>query len=195
MGFETELKYAVAAPFSKDELFSYPPVSENRGEIRTLTMRTEYLDTEDDLAKRLGITLRRREENGKSVFCVKVNKKRSGALSLRGEWNAECDDIKEALTLLSKQGAPTELFLKEELVCVARVSFTRWECEVTLPEMKFILSYDEGILGRDTAFSEIEIELVSGDVEKLLKFGEELKEHFPLREEALSKYARALLYK
>ena len=55
-----------------------------------------------------------------------------------------------------------------------------------------MLSFDEGTFGEDTPFSEIELELKSGDTDELLRFGRELSLKYGLVPETSSKHARAV---
>lgn len=195
MGKEIELKYVPCGTLSKEEVFDLPYIRENAGEKRRLEMATEYLDTEDSLASSLGITLRRRLEDGKSIFYAKQSRKRSGALSERGEWSVKTDDFSSAMELLSKVGAPCDAFIGKELLTVARVSFVRYEATVNIGALSFILSYDEGSFNDKTPFSELELELLDGELAELLFIGDKIKRDLDLTDEPRSKYARALLYK
>lgn len=191
---ETELKYAPPKDFSKDLLFSLPEISPFCGFVHEITMKTEYLDTKDALAASRGVSLRRRIENGRSVLYAKCNLCTSGELSVRGEWQVDGDDLNLAAGLLSKVGAPTEFLEGLPLEVCGRVSFTRYEAEVTLSNgLSFSLSFDEGAFGKSTPFSEIELELLSGDADELLRFGRELAKKHSFTPEHRSKYARSLI--
>ena len=193
MASETELKYAPPAGFSAKELFGCEYIAPYAGEVKRITMSTEYFDTKDGLASKSGITLRRRYENGKSVIYAKTNKRALGALSVRGEWSVESDNIDNAARLLCEVGAPVEGLFDLPLVTVASVRFERQECLVTpYPGFSFMLSYDEGFFGENTPFSEIELELFKGSVSELALFGEKLASRLCLKPETSSKYARAL---
>ncbi len=196
MASEIELKYTPKEGFLKEKLFSDSEISGRFDEIKKISMETEYLDTADNKAKSLGITLRRRMENGESVLYAKSGKSTIGALSIRGEWSVKSDDVKNAPKLLAEVGAPTEQLFGKELLVITKVAFTRYECKVEPKRgFSFSLSYDEGILGRDHKFSEIELELLEGECEDLMEFGESLAGRLSLTPETRSKYARALLYK
>lgn len=192
---ETELKFVPCTPLLKEDVFSLPYIRENSGELRRIEMETEYLDTEDNLARSMGITLRCRLENEKSVFYAKQSKKRSGALSERGEWSVETSDFSNATESLREVGAPTDAFCGKELLTVAKVSFVRYEATVEISSLSFILSYDEGLFNDKTPFSELELELICGEVAELLVIGDKMKRDLGLTDEPRSKYARALLYK
>ena len=194
MPSETELKYAPPKGFSKDKLFSLPEIVPYLGEIKAFTMKTDYLDTPFSDAKSRGITLRRRYENGESILYAKTSRLRSNELSIRGEWSVESDDIQNAAELLCAVGAPTKELVGLPLEVCGTVAFTRYEASLTLPAFSASLSYDEGTFGEDVPFSEIELELISGDTDELLRFGRELAAKYSFKAETASKYARAILY-
>ena len=196
MASEIELKYTPDEGFLKETLFGDREIAGKCDEIKKIIMETEYLDTPDNKARALGLTLRRRMENGESVLYAKSGTSTIGALSIRGEWSVSSDDVKNAAKLLAEEGAPTEQLFGRELCIMTRVAFTRYECTVTPRKgFSFSLSYDEGILGRDHKFCEIELELLDGECEELMEFGERISERLNLKPETKSKYARALLYK
>jgi inorganic triphosphatase YgiF len=191
---ETELKYAPAKDFSKDMLFSLPEISPFCGEVREIAMKTEYLDTKDSLAASRGVSLRRRVENGKSILYAKCNLCTSGELSVRGEWQVDGDDLSLAAELLESAGAPTDFLKGHPLEVCGRVSFVRHEAVVSLPEgLSFALSFDEGTFGENAPFSEVELELLSGEPDDLLRFGRDLAEKYSFTPESRSKYARSLI--
>ncbi len=194
MPSETELKYAPPEFFSAEKLFSLPEIAPYCGEISETKMETEYLDTPDFSAARRGITLRRRFENGESIIYAKCSRLVSGELSVRGEWSVSSSDIPGAASLLADAGAPTSALCGMPLKVVGSVSFLRKEAEVCLPcGLSFILSYDEGFFREKIPFSEIELELTSGDADELLRFGRILSEKYSFSPEMRSKYARAVM--
>lgn len=194
MANETELKYAPPEGFSAEKLFSLPEIAPYLGRISSFTMQTEYLDTPYSDAKKRGVTLRRRLENGVSILYAKTSCLRSGELSIRGEWSVVSDDIANAAKLLYDAGAPTGELVGLPLEVCGKVAFTRYEAPLTLPEFSAMLSYDEGTFGEDVPFSEIELELTSGDTDELLRFGRDIALRYGFKPEAASKYARALKY-
>lgn len=194
MPSETELKYTPPEGFGEKELFSLPEIAGNCGEISETEMRTEYLDTPFSEARTLGITLRRRFEGKKSLLYAKAPVCASGELSIRGEWCVESDDVARAAELLLAEGAPTEALVGKKLCVIGRVSFLRKEARLSLPDFEASLSYDKGIFGKDVSFSEIELELISGDTDELLRFGRSLAGKYDLAPETASKCARAIRY-
>lgn len=196
MSRETELKYTPPKGFALNDLFSDSLVAPHYTELNKLEMHTEYLDTSDSDAKKQGVTLRRRFENGESVIYAKCGKISDGALSVRGEWSVKSGDIKNAAGLLADIGAPTSSLIGLSLIMVASVRFVRHECLVTPHDgFSFMLSYDDGYFGENTHFCEVELELRQGSAEELVVFGKKLAENFGFIPETRSKYARALLYR
>ncbi len=194
MACETELKYTPRDGFSLNLLFSDKLVAPYCSELNKLEMHTEYLDTLDGDAKKQGVTLRRRFENGESVIYAKCGKSSDGALSVRGEWSVKSGDIKNAARLLSDVGAPTSKLVGLSLITVASVRFVRHECLMTPYDgFSFMLSYDDGYFGENTRFCEVELELRQGSAGELVFFGEKLAEKFGLVPETRSKYARAIM--
>lgn len=193
MASEIELKYAPPADLRAETLFldsGIAPFSANR---RRFDMHTEYLDTENGDAKKSSITLRRRFENGESVLYAKCKRYDAAALSVRGEWRVISDDILSAAKLLFDAGAPTEKLCGLPLSVCASVRFVREEVLVTPYDgFSFLLSFDDGVFGESTHFTEIELELVSGSEEELVTFGASLAKKYSLTPETRSKYARAL---
>ncbi|MBQ7054272.1 MAG: CYTH domain-containing protein [Oscillospiraceae bacterium] len=193
MASEIELKYAPPADLRAETLFLdsiIAPFSANR---RRFDMHTEYLDTENGDAKKCGITLRRRFENGESVLYAKCKRYDADALSVRGEWRVISDDIVSAAKLLCDAGAPTKKLCGLPLSVSASVRFVREEILVTPYDgFSFLLSFDDGVFGENTHFTEIELELVSGSEEELVTFGASLAKKYSLAPETRSKYSRAL---
>lgn len=192
MPSEIELKYAPPMGFSADDLFKSPEIAPYLGKISEITMKTEYLDTAYNDAKSRGISLRRRYENGKSLIYAKTSRLTSGELTVRGEWSVDSHDIENAASLLLESGAPTSELVGLPLEVHGKVSFLRKEALLTLPEFSALLSFDEGTFGESTPFSEIELELKSGDTDELLRFGRELSLKYGLVPETSSKHARAV---
>lgn len=196
MARETELKYTPPNGFALNDLFSDSLVAPYCAKLNKLEMHTEYLDTSDSDAKKQGVTLRRRFENGESVIYAKCGKISDGALSVRGEWSIRSSDIKNAAGLLADVGAPTSSLIGLSLTTVASVRFVRHECLVTpYVGLSFMLSYDDGYFGENTHFCEVELELRQGSTAELVLFGEKLAKNFGFIPETRSKYARALLYR
>ena len=166
------------------------------GDREELTMETTYYDTPSGALSSLRYTLRRRLENGVSICTLKTPKGNA-----RGEWEAECDRIEDAVEKLVALGCPSDLptLVREGLTPICGARFTRIAKTVVLPEATVELALDRGeLLGgnRREPLCEAEVELKTGSIEACDRFTRELAEQFGLQPEPRSKFSRALaLYK
>nr|MBQ8244601.1 CYTH domain-containing protein [Oscillospiraceae bacterium] len=186
MGREFELKYRADAS-------QLAAIREAFGAFRSISMETTYYDTPDHALGDLHWTLRRRMENGRSVCTVKTPEK-NGA---RGEWEAECDSIEDAVPLLCRLGAPEILprIIEYGLVPACGARFTRLAKEIPLDGCRVELALDQGALmggKRELAFAEVEVELKSGSEQAAAAFAKALAVRFGLVPEPKSKVQRAL---
>jgi inorganic triphosphatase YgiF len=160
-------------------------------------MQTTYYDTPSGAFSRQRCTLRLRMENGRSICTLKAPTGGEGRL----EWEAKCDRIEAAVSVLCKQGVPESLLApaKEGLIPICGAAFTRIAKTVTLADSVVEVALDEGILtggNKKLPFGELEVELKSGTEEACLAFAGEIAARYGLEEEPRSKFARALaLYK
>ena len=192
MGREFELKYAATA---EDLAF----LREKYPHLRPIAMETIYYDDHEGVLSRMHWTLRRRMENGVSVCALKTPARNESSVvggKNRGEWEARCDDILEAIPLLCEAGAPLQLLLltvqgvKE--VCGAR--FTRLAGPIEVEGAMLELALDEGVFlsgGKEAYFTEVEVELKSGSEEAAEAFGAALAAELGLKVELRSKIGRA----
>lgn len=185
MGREFELKYA-ATPADLEIL------KEKYPHLAPIQMETTYYDNTDGTLGRMHWTLRRRMENDRSVCTLKTPAAGLG----RGEWEVECGDIMDALTMLCEAGAPLQLLVLTangvEPVCGAK--FTRLAGLVEAPGCTIELALDEGVLrggGKELPFVEVEVELKDGSEDAAIAFAAVLAREMGLRQEHRSKVARA----
>ena len=160
------------------------------GDFAITKMETTYFDTPDRQLSQSRITLRRRQENGKSVCAVKT----PGAGLARGEWECESPDIQTALPILCKLGAPKTLLQLPTLIPVCGASFTRLSRLLTLPDAEIELALDRGVLlggGKELPFCEVELELKAGEEASLAALANSIAAKFSLTPEPRSKFARA----
>ena len=186
MGAEFELKYA-ATVVQQDAIL------EDLGDFSPITMETTYYDTADSALSARRITLRRRLENGISVCTVKTPE----AEGVRGEWEAECDDISLAVPVLCKLGCAVDLLSLTQNglrgICGAR--FTRMAKTVELKNCVVEIALDRGVLfggNRQESLCEVEVELKSGCREEAEAYAATLAQEYGLRSEKKSKFRRAL---
>lgn len=157
-----------------------------------MEMETAYYDTPTGAMSKRRYTLRRRLENGVSIFTLKTP-----AGDARGEWEVECEEITAAIPKLIAMGAPVDLetLTREGLVHICGAKFTRLAKTVTCPECTVEIALDKGILlggGKVEPLCEAEVELKDGAKAACDGFAKELAERFGLVAEEKSKFARAL---
>lgn len=191
MGKEVELKFLIADKAQGELILNHPMIkNELCGPVQIIKMESIYFDTVDGNLTGHNFSLRRRCENDRVVYTVKTSSNSQGALSERGEWEVCAEDADSALALLREQGAPEKLFEiigKSRLTPCAHVSFTRKTAPLRFGAH---LCIDTGLLEK-TPFSEMEIELSTGNIEDLIAFGSRCAEEFNLIPESLSKFTRA----
>ncbi|NLG53471.1 MAG: CYTH domain-containing protein [Clostridiales bacterium] len=200
MGKEIELKYAIIEPLSPETLFGLPEISRYISEKPVCTnMLSIYYDTSYGLLAKYGGSLRLRRENEASVVTFKSGRRVSGALSQKNEWQVNAPSLSSGIPLLIDAGAPRDI-LETILVSgaceLARVEFTRYAAKLCVDEsLIFELCHDTGFFiksNKKKGFSEIELELIRGDVKKLMQFGALLEQTLIIKPEQKSKLARAI---
>ncbi|MBQ3940810.1 MAG: CYTH domain-containing protein [Oscillospiraceae bacterium] len=197
---EQEFKWHLPAD-RFDALMQY--LREN-GELlsaQTLRMEAVYYETVDGLLYRLGVALRIRRENDRSICCLKRTVHKEGALAQREEYETEADSLAEGFARLPDAGAPADLcrlLAAQTFTELARTRFTRQATlfRFRMPE-PFTAEFaaDSGALGgagKMSPFSEIELELKSGDAASFFRFADALAEAFSLIPQPASKLARAI---
>lgn len=182
MGKEFELKYAAPAE-------ALAQIRADFGDFDAIEMETVYFDTPDRYFSSRKMTLRLRRENNRKVCTLKT----PGDGLTRGEWEAECDDIRSCVDMLCKLAkipAPDPQTL--EIVCGA--CFTRLSRLIPFPGGAAELALDSGhLLGgsQKTPLSEMELELKSGDPAALTAYAGEFARKYALQPQPLSKFQRA----
>ena len=147
---EIELKFAATAEQLKQ-------LQDRFGDFTKTQMETTYYDTPDRQLSAAKITLRRRQENDKSICTVKTP---APGLA-RGEWEVADTDIAHALPTLCKLGAPQMLLKLPVVMPVCGARFIRLSRLLSLPEAQIELALDQGVLlggGRELPFGEVELE-------------------------------------
>ena len=195
MGKEIELKYSVPCAEDIEIIQKSELVLKNlSGEFLTIEMHATYYDTDDSLLSKKGISLRKRMENGVSVYTVKTSISKGGALASRGEWQVNADSIPSALSLLRENAdIPEYLFeiCKNHRLCpCAETVFTRKTAPLAFGAE---LCLDAGYLS-GVEFYELEIELTTCSALELIDFGTRLSEEFSLQPQPKSKLHRAREY-
>lgn len=159
----------------------------------TLQMETVYYDTPEGDLSSMHYTLRRREENGRSICTLKVPAPENGRLELE----TECSDIHKAIDTLCQLGAPENfpVLVSKGLIPVCGARFTRLAVDIFLPNTRVELALDSGVLlggNESVALCEAEVEFKEGSLEEANRFAQELAQRYNLSLEPRSKFQRAL---
>lgn len=186
MGREFEMKYRADAD-------AIELVRQRYGGFTEIHMETAYYDTPARDLSRRRWTLRRRQENDRTVCTLKTPLPDGS----RGEWEVLCSSIADGVPGLIAAGAPEALASLTsgglEAVCGAR--FLRLAKTVSWEGAFLELALDRGELlggGNALPFGEIEVELKSGSDQAAERFGEALRQEFHLTGEPESKFQRAM---
>lgn len=185
MGVEYELKFAATEAVQKSIRDSL------EGWVR-YEMRTTYYDTPSGSLSARKWTLRHRLENDTHVCTLKTP-----AGNARGEWEVECGRIEDAVPLLCKLGAPSELAALTEagVVPVCGAAFTRLAAAVEHDGAVLEVALDSGRLfagDRSEPLCEVEVELKAGEPAAADTFARVLAASFGLKPLGSSKFKRAL---
>lgn len=195
MGKEMEFKLHIDSPAALAGILADDELNALRQTDWTVRqMRTTYFDTPD---RRLGArhwTLRFRQEGERSVVCLKTP---SDDPRARCELEITAPAMsEEALAALTAAGAPAELLTLYPLLrptCGAE--FTRRSAMLTLPDGSTAeIAGDSGVLRGPTEqidFTELELELYSGEITETEALMRRLCVRYALHEEPKSKFARA----
>ena len=186
MGSEFELKYKATPDILSAVLATLP------GQVQHFEMRTTYYDTVHRLLAGRHWTLRRRIENGVSICTFKT----PGADGARREFEVECDDIMEGVSMLCKLSRERVLagFASTGLVEVCGAAFHRIAITVQLEGAVAEVALDQGKLlggGKEQPLCELEVEQKSGDRNAVIAFASALADRFGLEPEPKSKFRRA----
>ena len=195
MGTELEWKYELPEQRSAEEILAWDSVRARIAETpRLFHMRTSYFDTPDRRFAERRITVRRRMENERSVFCVKAPLQGADA-RLRGEWETEAASLAEALPRLAALGAPIDPASAKELAPVCGAEFQRRAVLLRFEDGSAAeLALDRGRLfgpERSIPLHELELELKEGEPDAAESFAQELAARFGLTLQEKSKFARA----
>lgn len=187
MGLEFELK------FRCDEKTQEKLRAAVAGEETVFRMETTYYDTPDGALSARRWTLRRRQENEKSVCTLKFPVKGES----RGEFELECGTIEGAIPALCKLSGLEDLasLCEKGVVAVCGAKFTRIAKTFDFAGTVMEMALDQGVLtggGKEQPLSEMELELKEGDAMQVRQYAAILMANYPLETEPKSKFRRAL---
>lgn len=185
MAVEYELKFKA----TEDTLTAIQ--SSLSGECAQYRMETTYYDTPDRSLSQRHITLRRRQENEKSICALKA----PSSLG-RLEFELEKGTIEEALPELCKLSGLPELphLLEKGVAPVCGARFTRQAYTLTFMDSVLELALDRGVLiggGKKLPLAEVEVELKQGDPKQADLYAGRLALAYRLEVENKSKFKRA----
>lgn len=186
MGTEFELKYRAHRVGLEEIRAAFP------GAWAVIPMETTYYDTVNGAISRRRWTLRHRLE-GETRVCTLKTPAPGGA---RGEWEVTGQSIGGALPELAQLSGEAflETLTEDDLVVACGARFTRMSRLLEFPGCTAELALDTGALlggGGELDFSEVELELKSGDPQALVEYAAGFAARFGLTPEPLSKFARA----
>lgn len=164
--------------------------------LQETKMKTTYFDAEDRRFSSRHWTLRHRQEGVRRILCIKTPLDEPHA---RGEWEIEADSLNEkSIGKLVETGAPAELrslYAEGNIAPLCGAEFLRRHVMLRFPDgSEAELAGDCGILhgkAEAVALCELELELYSGTPDETIALVKRLCERYNLREQPLSKFARA----
>lgn len=197
---EIELKYrldgpAVGKKILEDSFVGNLVVS---GTEEDLEMEAVYYDTPDRRLSKRKVAYRVRKENDEYVATVKWSSCGKGGLSVRNECNIEVGSEIPDLTVFRSDIDDSEILELLDDSILEPILITRYlrrkaalEYENTVAEIA--VDVGEIVVGEKTApICELELELISGNVETLVSLGEILEKRFELEPEEKSKIRRGM---
>lgn len=160
-----------------------------------INMSATYYDTKDNFLSSKKAGLRIRQENKKSICCLKISKNNEDGFFQRLEFEVCSYNIQKGLLLLKENPEITSLcekLLTCEMIKTCEINFMRSAYLISEPTFKAELCFDNGFFNKKIPFSEIEMELKDGSESDFIKFAESFQNNFALIPEPLSKLARGL---
>lgn len=194
---EIEIKLGPVNMETAARVFADPALAPCMGPVIITGMHTVYYDDKHRTLRREHVTLRLRREGARSVCTLKTGGTGPDGVARRTELEAEAPDLMSGLAaLVVKPEMPEEVrpLLRGSLEPTCGARFVRKEARVTLPDVTFALSFDQGELyaGDNTEpLAEIELELVEGEPEALVREARRIMELYQLRYLPDSKQKRA----
>lgn len=200
---EIELKYLIenetlASKIFEDEYIKRVEIANTYEEPH---MWAVYLDTANGSLRKNGIALRFREEGNKIFATLKWTGLVEDGLHIRGEINVPVDEnfIKNPNVEIFKESEMYDKLVSylgdEALEKVMVMDFIRQAVKLDLDGTICELSFDKGeiiTINGNVMLCELEIELYSGDKEKILELGKALALKYNLKPCNISKFERGL---
>lgn len=193
---EIELKYIVKT----DDLDRIIPALQRLGakivSDQVNTSHTTYFDTPRCRLRDAGLELRVRDTAGRFVQTLKSKGRNRQSIFVRDEAEHELSTMWPDLTLIQKEINLYSLrsLHEKHLHPVFETKIERRSIDIEWRGCRVSIAVDNGIIAsrrrkvKSRSLSEIELELIDGDVARLLQFGFELNEVLNLR---LNNYSKA----
>ncbi len=162
---------------------------------QTDMLQNVYFDHKG-LLHRAGVAIRTRSVNGSHEMTVKMREPDEGSLSQRREWNFPIDTSSLDYAHLESLDLPVSVvpvIQDRSLDVVFQNAFERTDWRVTEDNCDVTISLDLGSVRvdrRESKVSELELELLSGDIEQLIALGCEVSERLPAFMGVISKAER-----
>jgi len=196
MAIELEYKLAISnLPLLKPILNDPIVLTLTKRPYETTKMCTIYYDTKERKLAQNMWTLRSRMEDTCSVVTLKTP---GSDHHTRCEYEIKNSEMnKPTLEKLVSMGAPQSILslCDGQLICIAGAEFSRQHTYITFQDGTIAeIAGDHGILRGATQilpFTELELELITGNVDTLSAFVSQLCAKYHLHEEPKSKFARA----
>jgi inorganic triphosphatase YgiF len=162
---------------------------------KTELLQNTYFDSVG-LLHRAGVAIRTRSVNTSHEMTVKIRERDEGGLSQRCEWNFPIDTPSLDYALLERLDLPVSVvsvIRQRSLEVVFQNAFERTDWHVTEDNCDVMMSLDLGSVqvdGRESQVSELELELLSGDIDRLIVLGCEVADRLPAFMGVISKAER-----
>ncbi|WP_199611181.1 CYTH and CHAD domain-containing protein [Flocculibacter collagenilyticus] len=196
METEIELKFLVA-PTDQDVVSQIQSVSADVLSHTVNKLSNTYFDTPERLLRQWDIGLRTREHEDKIEQTIKTAGQVTGGLHQRPEYNVPLSSRWPELVLFPENIWPNEAnieMLQDNIEALFTTDFERTKWHLRMPSGTEVeLVYDVGDIrcGSDSQpINEIEIELITGNVDDVFVLAEQLNELLSVRLGFLSKAAR-----
>lgn len=204
---EQELKYALtntgdAGIILKDEELQALKI---KGTAYCKNMEADYYDFSDMRLNKAGVTFRVRKENEQIVATLKKKSSYCNGLFQREEWNEQLDTPEADFGVF--QSADAVMVIQEalnhadmadsskKLQCVVSTRFERKAFQIRYKSMIADVSVDVGNVfaeEKSVPICELEMELIEGNIDDLIEYGEIFSKKHNLKCEKKSKFARGL---
>jgi triphosphatase len=193
---EIELKLELAAD-ATGQLLRHPLMEQARMlPDQGGALHAVYYDSADGALHKAGLTLRVREQNGRSTQTIKSERKARGLALDRGEWEIPVDG--GGPDLAAAAGTPLAALVSDEALRadirpIFRVRTDRQAFEIKRNGATIELALDEAEASTDSGaeqFCEVELELKGGDPSALFALADDLADSIPFRLSPITKSER-----